>query len=325
MEITRIGIAGSGTMGAGIGQILAQHGYQVVIVDLEERFLEIGRDIIRTNLDTLQRHGLINSSDIERVERNMSFSTSLSDFSGAQLIIEAIVEKLAIKQDFWKQVEPLVDRTAILASNTSGLSINAMSRNLAHPERFIGLHFWNPPHLIPLVELIKGDHTGDEVVAVLEELCRTIGKESVVVLKDAPGFIGNRLQFAVIREALHILEEGIASAEDIDKAMRFGPGFRYPHLGPLATADLGGLDVFYDISSYLNASLSDRHDVSPLLKAKVERGELGTKTNQGFYDYPGDAVRQAMAERDEKLFAQLKLTQKKRLSDDKRFAGLEQE
>lgn len=310
MEITRVGIAGSGTMGAGIGQILAQHGYQVVIVDLEERFLEVGRQIIQTNLSTLQHHELISPEEIDRVQRNLTFSTSLSDFSGAQLIIEAIVEKLAVKQEFWKQVEPLVERSTILASNTSGLSINAMSRDLTHPERFIGLHFWNPPNIIPLVELTKGDHTSDEVVAVLEELCRTIGKESVVVLKDAPGFIGNRLQFAVFREALHILEEGIASAQDIDKAMRFGPGFRYPHIGPLETADLGGLDVFYYISSYLNASLSDRKDVSPLLQAKVERGELGTKTQKGFYDYPGDAVKQAVTGRDEKLFAQLKLSKK---------------
>lgn len=310
-SIKKIGVAGSGTMGSGIGQILAQHGYEVVIVDIEEKFLEVGQKIIDTNVTTLKNQDLITPEGIERVKKNISFSTSKEEFRDCQLIIEAIVEKLDIKKVFWKEVEAIVSRDCILASNTSGLSINAQSEDLQYKDRFIGMHWWNPPNIIPLIELIKGDETSQETVDALENLIEKIGKESVVVLKDAPGFIGNRLQFAVFREALHILEEGIATAEDIDKAMRFGPGFRYPHIGPLQTADLGGLDTFYYISSYLFAQLSDRKDVPALLQEKMDKGELGTKAKKGFYDYPGEKVTEVVTKRDEKFFEQLKLSKDK--------------
>lgn len=306
-DIKKIGVAGSGTMGAGIAQILAQHGYKVVVSDLEERFLEIGQRIIATNVGILENQGLISPEGIELVKSNISFTTTKEEFRDCQLIIEAIVEKLDVKKAFWKEVEAIVTRDCILASNTSGLSINAQCEELQHRDRFIGMHWWNPPNIIPLIELIKGDESSEKTVEALEELIRKIGKQSVVVLKDAPGFIGNRLQFAVFREALHILEEGIATAEDIDKAMRFGPGFRYPHIGPLQTADLGGLDTFYYISSYLFAELSNRKDVPAILQEKMDKRELGTKAKKGFYDYPGEKVSEVISKRDEKFFEQLKL------------------
>lgn len=309
-EIKKVGIAGSGTMGAGIGQILAQHGYEVVIVDLEERFLDVGKNIIAINVENLKAHDLISEEGAALVEKNICFGTNKQAFKDCQLIIEAIVEKLDVKKVFWKEVEAIVDRDCILASNTSGLSINAMSEDLEHKDRFIGMHWWNPPNLIPLIELIKGDETKQEVVDALQELIARVGKESVVVLKDAPGFIGNRIQFAVLREAMHIVEEGIATAEDVDKAMKFGPGFRYPTIGPFETADLGGLDTFYYISAYLFSHLADRKDVPQILKEKMDKGELGTKAKKGFYDYPGDKVVQTITRRDERFFEQLKLTKK---------------
>lgn len=310
-DIKKIGVAGSGTMGAGIAQILAQHGYKVVVSDLEEKFLEVGKRIIAINVEILKNQGLIKPEEIELVERNISFTTTKEEFRDCQLIIEAIVEKLDVKKAFWKEVEAIVARDCILASNTSGLSINAQSEELQYKDRFIGMHWWNPPNIIPLIELIKGDESSERTVEALENLIRKIGKQSVVVLKDAPGFIGNRLQFAVFREALHILEEGIATAEDIDKAMRFGPGFRYPHIGPLQTADLGGLDTFYYISSYLFAELSDIKDVPAILQDKMDKGELGTKAKRGFYDYPGDKVTEVISKRDEKFFEQLKISKDK--------------
>ena len=310
-DIKKIGVAGSGTMGAGIAQILAQHGYKVVVSDLEEKFLEVGKRIIAINVEILKNQGLIKPEEIELVERNISFTTTKEEFRDCQLIIEAIVEKLDVKKAFWKEVEAIVARDCILASNTSGLSINAQSEELQYKDRFIGMHWWNPPNIIPLIELIKGDESSERTVEALENLIRKIGKQSVVVLKDAPGFIGNRLQFAVFREALHILEEGIATAEGIDKAMRFGPGFRYPHIGPLQTADLGGLDTFYYISSYLFAELSDIKDVPAILQDKMDKGELGTKAKRGFYDYPGDKVTEVISKRDEKFFEQLKISKDK--------------
>ncbi len=306
-DIKKIGVAGSGTMGAGIAQILAQHGYKVIVSDLEERFLEVGRQIIETNVEILKNQGLIKPAEIELVRNNISFTTTKEEFRDCQLIIEAIVEKLDVKKAFWKEVEAIVARDCILASNTSGLSINAQSEELQYKDRFIGMHWWNPPNIIPLIELIKGDESSEKTIESLEDLIKKIGKQSVVVLKDAPGFIGNRLQFAVFREALHILKEGIATAEDIDKAMRFGPGFRYPHIGPLQTADLGGLDTFYYISSYLFAELSDIKDVPAILQDKMDKGELGTKAKRGFYDYPGNKATEVISKRDEKFFEQLKI------------------
>lgn len=310
MIIRNIAIAGAGTMGAGIGQILAQHGYHIKLLDLTKTDLDRGRSTIQANIETLQAHDMITPEAIERIDRNISYTTAYEDVSEVDLVIEAIVEKLAIKQAFWTRVEPLVGPDTILASNTSGLSIDAMSETITKPERFIGMHFWNPPHIMPLVELIKGKQTTDEVVTRLETLCQRLGKVSVVVQKDVPGFIGNRLQFAVLREALHLLEAGIATAEDIDKAMRFGPGFRYPHLGPIETADLGGLDVFALISEYLNRELSDEKGVSARLQDKVLQGHLGTKTGRGFYDYPPDTLKQVLRQRDERLLAQLELSAK---------------
>jgi 3-hydroxybutyryl-CoA dehydrogenase len=168
------------------------------------------------------------------------------------------------------------------------------------------MHWWNPPHIIPLIELIKNDETSDEIVGVLKELVDKIGKESVVVLKDVNGFIGNRIQFAVYREALKIVEDGIATVEDVDKAMKFGPGFRYPVLGPFETSDLGGLDTFYYISSYLFNELSDVKHPTKLQQEKLDNNHLGVKTGKGWYDYSEGKGEEAMARRDRNLFKMLK-------------------
>lgn len=168
------------------------------------------------------------------------------------------------------------------------------------------MHFWNPPHIIPLVELIRADGTADETVDELKELVYAIDKEPVIVQKDAPGFIGNRLQFAVFREALHIVEEGIAGVDDVDRAMRYGPGFRYPVIGPFQTADLGGLDTFYFISSYLFASLSDMKVPSITLKNLMETKQLGVKTGNGFYNYSNGKDEESIRRRDNMFFKMLK-------------------
>lgn len=168
------------------------------------------------------------------------------------------------------------------------------------------MHFWNPPHIIPLVELIRGNETSDETVNLVLELIKMIGKEPVVVKKDAPGFIGNRLQFAVFREALNIVESGIADIEDVDKAMKFGPGFRYPIIGPLETADLGGLDTFYYISSYLFNDLSDAKEPNEILKELIDKKELGVKTKKGFYDYSNGRDEEVIKKRDKMFFKMLK-------------------
>lgn len=305
-NIKKIGIAGAGTMGSGIAQIFGRKGYKVVITDISEEVLNKSKRLVEIFNSTLIEEKIITEEEAQRAVDNISFSTDKSVFADADLIIEAIIEKMDIKQDFWKEVEEIAKDDAILATNTSGLSIVEISKKVEKRERFVGMHFWNPPHIIPLVEVIKGDSTSDETVDVLVELIKIIDKEPVVVQKDAPGFIGNRLQFAVFREALNIVEEGIATPEDVDRAMKYGPGFRYPIIGPLQTADLGGLDTFYYISSYLFNALSDVKEPQDILKRLMDSGELGVKSKKGFYDYSDGKDEEAIKNRDRMFFKMLR-------------------
>jgi 3-hydroxybutyryl-CoA dehydrogenase len=182
-----------------------------------------------------------------------------------------------------------------------------MGRLTRRPDRVAGLHFWNPPHLIPLVEVTKGKRTSGASAKLLLDVCRRLGKRPVLVKHDVPGFIGNRLQFAVIREALHILSQGIASAEDIDTAMTAGPGLRYGLLGPLRTADLGGLDIFLAISQYLFPELSCEKTAPKALRRLVDKGRLGAKSGRGFYSYSRTELPRILAQRDRVLLGFLKI------------------
>lgn len=309
-DIKKIGVAGAGTMGSGIAQIFARKGYEVVVTDIKEEFLENSKRLVSIFNSSLIEEGLMDQSEVENTVGNINYFTDKKVFSDCDVIIEAIIEKMDIKQDFWKEVEEIAKPDAIFATNTSGLSITGISKKLENKERFIGMHFWNLPHIIPLVELIRGEGTKDETVNILLELVNKIDKEPVVVQKDAPGFIGNRIQFAVFREALNIVEEGIASAEDVDRAMKYGPGFRYPIIGPLETADLGGLDTFYYISSYLFEDLSHVKEPQEILKNLMDSNQLGVKSKKGFYDYSSGKDEEAIKKRDKMLFDMLKYIHK---------------
>jgi 3-hydroxybutyryl-CoA dehydrogenase len=293
-------------MGSGIAQILARKGYEVVLTDIKEEFLNKSKRLVEIFNSSLIEEGIMSQDEVAQVISNIEYDTDKNIFHDCDLIIEAIVEKIDIKQDFWREVEEIAKPDAYFATNTSGLSINGISQKVRDKRRFIGMHFWNPPHIIPLVELIKGDYTSDEMVEELKELLTSIEKEPVVVQKDAPGFIGNRLQFAAFREALHIVDEGIASVEDVDRAMRYGPGFRYPVIGPLQTGDLGGLDTFYYISSYLFESLSDMKEPPKMLREKMDTNKLGVKSKEGFYDYSDGKDEEAIRRRDKMFFKMLK-------------------
>jgi len=305
-DIKKIGIAGAGTMGSGIAQIFARKGYEVVVTDLKEEILKGSKNLVSIFNSSLIEEGLMEEGEVENIVNNIEYSLDKKVFSDCDLIIEAIIEKMDIKQDFWKEVEEIAKTDAIFATNTSGLSINGISEKIQNKTRFIGMHFWNPPHIIPLVELIRGKETSDHTVNLLLELVKKIDKEPVVVKKDAPGFIGNRLQFAVFREALNIVESGIADIEDVDKAMKYGPGFRYPIIGPLETADLGGLDTFYYISSYLFRDLSDTKEPQEILKELMDKKELGVKSKKGFYDYLNGRDEEVIKRRDKMFFKMLK-------------------
>lgn len=305
-DIKKIGVAGGGTMGSGIAQIFAQHGYEVIVTDIEEKYLENTKRIILLNQKTLINEGLLAEGKAKEALTHISYSTDKGVFKDVDLIVEAIIEKIEIKQNYWLELEEIAKEDCIFATNTSGLSINGICSKLNNKKRFIGMHWWNPPHIIPLIELIKADETSEETVQVLKELVDIIGKESVVVLKDVNGFIGNRIQFAVYREALKIVEDGIATVEDVDKAMKYGPGFRYPVLGPFETADLGGLDTFYYISSYLFNELSDVKKPTNLQQELMDKNNLGVKTGKGWYDYSEGKGEEAMVQRDKNFYKMLK-------------------
>jgi 3-hydroxybutyryl-CoA dehydrogenase len=301
-DISAIAVIGAGTMGSGIAGEFARAGYDVRLVDLRDDLLQRGLSVLCGAHLALVEAGLLSDLESEAALQRIRTFTSLEPACDrAQLVIEAVHEDLAPKQQLFQRLDGLCSGSAVLASNTSGLSITAIAQATDRPWLVAGLHFWNPPHVIPLVEVTKGKGTSDSTAALLVEMCRRIGKRPILVQHDVPGFVGNRLQFAVLREALHILSEGIASAEDIDAAMTSGPGLRYGLLGPLRTADLGGLDVFLAISQYLFADLNSAPDPPAILAELVRQGRLGAKTGGGFFDYSDDEPKQIIARRDRVL------------------------
>lgn len=286
MEIKKITIAGAGTMGYSMAEIFARNGYDVILWNHKAPTLERAKTKIAPDM-------------VDKI----TYTTDSSAFKGRDLIVETIVENLDTKLDFYRTYSPLAGDDTIIATNTSGLSINALSKAVVKPERFLGMHWFNPPTLIPLIEIIKNDHTRDTVAKTIYDLALAIHKKPAIVEKDAPGFAANRLQLAVIREALSMVQKGIISKEGIDAVMKYGLGFRWACLGPLETVDFEGLDVFAHISDYLMPDLEDSHEVPPLLAEKVKEGHLGVKTGEGFYKYDGDKAEKATKERDRKLQA----------------------
>jgi len=315
-SVSKVAVIGFGTMGSGIAERFAECGYEVVATDAARQQLEAGLALIERNQQTLIEAGLLEADQADESKQRLRTTSSLAEaVNQAQLVIEAVPENMDLKLETFGELDKLCDAGAILASNTSGLSITKIATAVADPERAAGYHWWNPPHIMPLVEVIKGERTSDETVATLVAIAKRLGKRPIVVQRDVPGFVGNRLQFAVFREALHLLTEGIATAEDIDTAMTAGPGLRYGLLGPLRTADLGGLDVFHAISGYLFRELSAADGPPALLSELVEKGKLGAKTGEGFYDFSDQSLPEIAAERDRVLLGFLKALEEKEASD----------
>jgi 3-hydroxybutyryl-CoA dehydrogenase len=300
--VQTVAVIGAGTMGAGIAGEFARAGCEARLYDLSDALLERGMAALRLAQDTLIEAKLLTRRHARSALKRVVPLTSLADAcDGAQLLVEAVPERLALKREMFAQFERLCPKRALLASNTSGLSITGIAEAVDRPRRVAGMHFWNPPHVVPLVEVTKGEETSDATAKTLMDVARRIGKRPILVRREVPGFVGNRLQFAVLREALHILSEGVASAEDIDTAMTAGPGLRWALVGPLRTADLGGLDIFAAISDYLFAQLDSDTGGSPVLAELVSKGKLGAKSGAGFYNYPGKELGEIVRRRDRLL------------------------
>ena len=301
-EIRNVGVIGAGLMGHGIAQVFAIKGYKVKLFDNDSGVLKNAPERIGNNLQTLLEMGLVESRELEDcLNRIQLFHTLTEMCAGVELAIEAVSENLDLKRTIFSDLERLTPPQTILCSNTSGISISLISEKLQFKERVVGTHFWNPPHIIPCVEVIKSQFTGDEEFHTVIELMERVGKEPVRVLKDVPGFLGNRLQHALWREAISLVEKGIADPEDIDRVVKYGFGLRLPFLGPLETADLAGLDLTYDIHQYLFSDLENRSTPSPLLKTLVDQKTIGVKTKKGFYHWTDKSIKQIIQQRDQAL------------------------
>jgi 3-hydroxybutyryl-CoA dehydrogenase len=286
-------------MGPGIAQAFSSAGYRVNIFDQDPAALDTTKNRIASQFKTFIDLNLAGPEDRERCLGNITVSTSLENLcAGPQVLIEAISEDLELKKQAYSQIEKFTPAETILTSNTSALSITAISEVLQHKTRFLGTHFWNPPHIVPCVEVIKGAFTDEEAFETVYSLMEKIKKVPVRVLKDVPGFLGNRLQHAMWREAISLQENNIASAEDIDKVVKYGFGVRMPFIGPLETADLAGLALTYDIHKYLFPYLESSLEPSPVLKELVGAGATGVKAGRGFYHWTPERIKQLIQQRD---------------------------
>ena len=297
--IHHIGILGAGLMGHGIAQVFASAGYRVSIFDADTATLDQAKDRIVDNFDVFIRLKLATPADRDRCLDLVAVSKDLPALcSGPQVIIEAISENMDVKKKIYGELEKYVPPETILTSNTSALSITDISAALQHKGRFMGTHFWNPPHIIPCVEVIKGASTSEEHFNTVYALLEKAGKVPVRVLKDVPGFLGNRLQHAMWREAISLREKEIASAEDIDKVVKYGFGIRMSFIGPLETADLAGLALTRDIHEYLFPYLESSLEPSPVLDELVSEGATGVKAGRGFYDWTPEKIQEMIQKRD---------------------------
>jgi 3-hydroxybutyryl-CoA dehydrogenase len=282
-EIGRVAVLGAGTMGHGIAQVCAAVGCDVALQDIDDEAVQRGLARIRANLDKGVELGKVAPEERDTVLGRVSATTSVVEAaSGADLVVEAAPESLELKQEIFSVVDEAAPAHALLASNTSSLSIERIARALKDPGRFIGLHFFNPVHIMKLVEVVWGPDTSDATRLAAVAFVRRLGKEPVVV-KDAPGFASSRLGIVLGMEAIRMVEEGVAAPEDIDKAMELG--YRHP-MGPLKLTDLVGLDVRLGIAEYLHETLGSEAFRPPeLLRRMVAEGKLGKKSGHGFYDW----------------------------------------
>jgi 3-hydroxybutyryl-CoA dehydrogenase len=309
-EIKQIAVVGAGLMGHGIAQSFAQKAYSVTLYDLNNSILERALSQIRSNLETFVEVGLETKENIEKVLSQIQASIDLqAAVKKADLVIEAAPEDLMLKRSLFEALDKYCFEDAILASNTSTLPLYEIGERVKRKERLLITHWFNPPYIIPAVEVVPGENTSTEVLTKTLELLRKIGKKPVRILKQIPGFLINRIQTAMFREILSLLEQGIATPEDIDAAVRESFGFRLAVIGPLQTMDMGGLDLIYKGMIYLYPLIDRSIDVQETLSEKVERDELGLKKGKGFFQYEekaASALSRHSKERDKRLLYLLK-------------------
>ena len=284
MEIKRLGVVGAGAMGNGIAQLAAQIGCDVVMRDIEDAFVERGMKNIDRFLSKSVEKGKLEPTEKDTILGRITGTTDMSRLKDVDFVIEAVIEDLELKKSVFKELDELCRPEVVLASNTSSMSLTEIAAATKRPENVCGMHFFNPVPLMRLVEVIRGYATSDETVAITTDLAKKMGKTTVEVKKDSPGFIVNRIMIPHMVEAIKIVEEGIATKEDVDIAVK--NGLNYP-MGPFELMDLTGIDICYFVNEYFHKELNKELKwVSPnLLKTMIRAGKLGRKTGEGWYDY----------------------------------------
>ena len=284
-SVGKITVLGAGLMGHGIAQVASQTGgFDVSILDVEQRFLDNGMKMIRGSVEKFVEKGKLTKDEADAAMRRISPTLDLGEaLGGSSLVIEAATEDPKLKMDLYKQASDLVGPDTVVASNTSSISITLLASVMKRPENVCGMHFFNPPQLMPLVEIIRGKKTSDETVRRVREVSSKLGKETVLCKKDSPGFIVNWMRVPALNEAVFLVQEGVADPEDIDKAVRLG--LNWP-MGPLTLLDYVGLDTTLNITQvFMNEFQDSKYRASPLLREKVRAGMLGRKTGKGFYEW----------------------------------------
>ena len=295
--LSKFVVCGSGMMGAAIAQILAGiDGAQVTILRSSNRGAD-PREKVRSNMKQLVEKGVVTEAYVDEIVSKISIAFEDSEVADGELFIECVPEVMELKQDLFARLEKTVSEKAIFCTNTSVMSPTEISAKCEHKERICGTHFWNPAFLIPLVEVVKTEYTSDEVIDTVMEVMKAAGKQPCLCKKDVPGFIANRMQHALWREAIAIVDEGIADAETVDLACKTSFGLRLPYLPPLVNSDMVGTQLTWNIHSYVLAHLADNHEPSPIVKKMLDEGKLGFRAEpnaegkrEGFMSYTDEEI-----------------------------------
>ena len=297
-ELKRAAIVGTGTMGPGMGAVLARAGIQTALYDVSADALERAKTGVAMADGALERLDAV-KADGGGISYESDLATALA---GCQLVIEAAPERLDLKQELFAEFEKFVTPDAILASNTSGIPITKIAADLQHPERVVGMHWSNPPHMIPMIEVIPGDRTAQTTVDATVKLVQDIGYHAVVE-REVPGFVENRILYAILRECLDLVDRGIVDAAGLDTNVRWGIGYKLAVIGPMELLDMAGLDIYKAVGTYLNPDLSTKGEVSSTILDLIDKGRLGMKTGGGLYDYTPEQINELRASRVAKLIA----------------------
>ncbi len=310
-DIKNITVLGSGIMGHGIAQSFLMGDYKVMLFDISDAILATAKAHVKKNLELFFKSGIIKETDIEASLQRLSTTTDLEKaVSGADFIIEAAPEDINLKQDLFEKIESFCSDNAIIASNTSSLTLQAIGERVKDKSRLVVTHWFNPPHIVPTVEVVKNEDTSDETVDVAYELMEKIKKSPVKINWEIPGFIVNRIQIAMVREVLNLYKQGVASASDIDRAVKGSMGFRLASIGPLLTIDLGGVKLWRSVCANLLPHIESGTEAPAALEDLIAQGHDGIKSGKGFYDYTTDFSEEdldkAIEQRDREFLNRLK-------------------